>query len=365
MVLASHYRWFVEIGKRPPRWPLPDLNKPPVGSTAAGNEWARSEGFARRFLKSTTLPRQINFEDGLWVNALTQSRTALLANEAKYILICRLIYDRPAQSRSDGGVRATGDSQFALPYGCGTIVQYYALGYQQYLYRFGAAHQEMAALVISQRTHASGNEQAYFRHQPLTVEEYLNSPTVADPLKLLDCDMAVEACASFVMTTTERARDARGNPAYVAASVRSPELGTRWAGVHYAMADHAEAGATLAARLWSEAKLGPRDVDTAQLYDGFSPIVYYWMEALGLCGNGEAHAFIQNGRMALGGELPLNTAGGHLSEGRLHGTGHLAEAVRQVSGRAGARQVPDCQVAVSTEGLPGYRGGAILLTSSP
>jgi acetyl-CoA acetyltransferase len=110
--------------------------------------------------------------------------------------------------------------------------------------------------------------------------------------------------------------------------------------------------------------LGPEDVDVAQLYDGYSPSVVYWLEAAGFCKRGEGYEFIQGGRIELGGALPVNTSGGQLSEGAL-GFGKLVEAVRQVTGRAGPRQVPNAHVSLLTEGSPMNRGAGILFTDEP
>jgi acetyl-CoA acetyltransferase len=106
-------------------------------------------------------------------------------------------------------------------------------------------------------------------------------------------------------------------------------------------------------------------MDAAQLYDGFSPSTYYWLEAAGFCPQGEAHAFIQDGRIALDGELPVNTFGGSLSEGRLHGMGHLAEAALQVTGRAGERQIPGAKAVCAIDGSPLLRGSGIVFTADP
>ena len=110
--------------------------------------------------------------------------------------------------------------------------------------------------------------------------------------------------------------------------------------------------------------VGNTDV-AAQLYDGFSPSTYYWLEAAGFCGQGEAHSFIQDGRIELTGELPVNTFGGSLSEGRLHGMGHLAEAALQVTGRAGQRQIADCGAACAIDGSPLLRGSGVVFTAEP
>jgi acetyl-CoA acetyltransferase len=116
-----------------------------------------------------------------------------------------------------------------------------------------------------------------------------------------------------------------------------------------------------AAQMWARADLGPDDVDTVQLYDGFSWLTLAWLEALGFCGRGESGPFVEGGRLRLGGALPANTWGGQLSGGRLHGFGFLAEAIRQLRGTCGARQVPDCEVAVVAAG-GGPIAGCLLLT---
>ena len=106
-------------------------------------------------------------------------------------------------------------------------------------------------------------------------------------------------------------------------------------------------------------------MDAAQLYDGFAPSALYWLEAAGFCKRGEAYAFIQDGRIALEGEMPVNTFGGSLSEGRLHGMGHIAEAVFQVTGRAERRQVPGAAAVCAIDGSPMLRGSGIVVTRDP
>ena len=126
--------------------------------------------------------------------------------------------------------------------------------------------------------------------------------------------------------------------------------------MHYSVDDYIECGQSLATKLWASSGLGPQDMDAAELYDGFSPSTIYWLEAAGFCGRGEAYQFIQDGRIALEGELPVNTFGGSLSEGRLHGMGHIAEAVFQVTGRAEKRQIPGAAAVCAIDGSPMLRG---------
>ncbi|MGH7878646.1 MAG: thiolase C-terminal domain-containing protein, partial [Candidatus Binataceae bacterium] len=120
-----------------------------------------------------------------------------------------------------------------------------------------------------------------------------------------------------------------------------------------------------ARKLWSSAGAGPGEMDAAQLYDGFNPSTLYWLEAAGFCGRGEGGAFVQDGRIALEGELPVNTFGGSLSEGRMHGMGHIAEAVRQVTGRAEQRQIAGAELVCAIDGSPMLRGSGIVVAKHP
>ena len=197
----------------------------------------------------------------------------------------------------------------------------------------------------------------------MTRDDYMNSRMIADPLCLFDCDIPVEGAAAIVLTTAERAKDLPNPPAYVAGygqnTSNMPNL------MVYPLLDYMETGGSIADRVWERSGMAPSDVDVALLYDGFSPSVYYWLESAGFCGKGEAHQFIQDGRIERTGQLPVNTHGGALSEGRLHSIGHLAEGVYQVTGRAGERQVPGCRTAYVTAGSPMLRGSGMLLTAEP
>lgn len=302
-------------------------------------------------------------ELGMVLSAVAEAANALLAGACRYALVWRALHQ---PGGTYGAVRtryAAGEAQFLTPYGFGSSFQPHALAYQRYLSRHGAPRAAMAALVVSQRANANRNPRAYFRDQSLNTEDYLNARMIADPLCLFDCDIPVEGAGAVILTTAERARDLRQSPAFLRAygqnTARLPAV------TPYTMTDYMAAGASIAGKLWQGSGLGPGDVDVAEVYDGFSPSVYYWLESAGFCGEGEAHAFVQNGRVALGGALPVNTHGGALSEGRLHGMGHLAEAVVQVTGRAGERQVAGCRVALATAGSPMLRGSGVLLTREP
>jgi acetyl-CoA acetyltransferase len=167
-----------------------------------------------------------------------------------------------------------------------------------------------------------------------------------DPMSILDCDIPVDGCCALVLTATERARDLRRPPALLTGFAASIHHGA--GGTPMNLEDMRHGARETARRLWDATGMGPGDVDTAQLYDGFSVLVLLWLEATGFCAEGEEMAFLRDGKGARDGSLPLNTGGGSPGEGRLHGMTQLAEAVMQVTDRAGARQVPGASRAVAT-----------------
>jgi acetyl-CoA acetyltransferase len=297
---------------------------------------------------------------GLIASAVRDAAHALISGSCNYALIWRAMYTPPGTYGLYESQTAIGDAQFTAPYGCVSVIQWHAFGYRRYLELYGSSREEMAALVVNSRNNANRNEHAYFADRPLTEEEYLAARMISDPLCLFDCDVPVTSCAALVMTTSERAGHLRQPPAYLAAI--GQQTVPRRDSIHYLLDDHIESGQPLAADLWRQAGLGPSDMAAAELYDGFSPSVYYWLEAAGFCARGEAHAFATKERIGLEGTLPVNTFGGSLSQGRLHGMGHIAEAALQVSGRAGQRQVSDAGAVCVFDGSPMYRGGGLVLT---
>lgn len=298
--------------------------------------------------------------EGLIVTAVRDAVDALIAGACKYALIWRAMYVPPDAYGETTMKTAVGDGQFTAPYGCVSPIQWHAFVYRRYMETFGATRDAMAALVLNSRNNANHNEHAIFADRALTREEYMSARMIADPLCLFDCDIPVTACVAAVITTAKRARDLRRPPAYVAAvgqqTANSGEL------IYYTLHDYIRTGRPLADRLWDDSGYGPGEMAAAELYDGFAPSTLYWLEAAGFCKRGEAHAFIQDGRIALDGELPVNTFGGSLSQGRLHGMGHIAEAVLQITGRAGSRQLTEPGAIVVFDGSPMLTGGGMILT---
>jgi acetyl-CoA acetyltransferase len=243
--------------------------------------------------------------------------------------------------------------QYQVPYGYATPPQQFAMIAREYMSSYGATAHDFGAVAIAQRWYAQRNERALMR-TPLTMDEYLASRWIVEPLRLYDCCLETDAAVAVVVTSAERARDLAHRPVTVTAA--------GWGSGHTLFSNHrpdlGTSGAAAASRrLWSHAGLGPAEVDVAELYDAFTPLVLIALEDYGFCAKGEAGAFVRSGATGVAGSLPVNTHGGHLSEGYVHGLNHLAEAVHQLRGDCGDRQVGGAEIALST-GQGGYVMGA-------
>ncbi|HEX4865287.1 MAG TPA: thiolase family protein, partial [Acidimicrobiales bacterium] len=274
---------------------------------------------------------------------------AVHAGVADHVLVFRTVWEATAQERV-GGRGATirqgqswAASEWASPYGVG-YATYGALDMQRYLHESGATREQLGQIAVVARANAAHNPLAVYR-EPLTIDDYLAARMISDPLCLYDCDVPVDGSIALVISRASAAVD---RPRSVAVQAIGSASGF-------------EAAADM---MWSRADLTPADVDIAELYDGFSILAVRWLEALGLCPRNETGPFVEGGkRIALDGELPLNTNGGQLSAGRLHGFGGIYEACVQLRGAAGDHQVyPRPGVAVVSSGAESFTS-CLLLTS--
>jgi acetyl-CoA acetyltransferase len=273
---------------------------------------------------------------------------AIGAGQASVVVISFASNQRSAASRSLSGVLEshTPEAQFEAPYGPLHPISHYAMAAAAYLHRYGATREQLAEVAVAAREWALLNPVAYrFGTGSLTAQDVLAAPVVSTPLTKLDCCLVTDGGGAVVLTSLERARDLARQPIAV--------LGYGEASTNTSMAgpdDLAVSGAAPAARRAFEmAGLGPADVDVAEVYDSFTITVLLTLEALGFCKPGEASAFVQNGQIRPGGGLPLNTSGGGLSychPGQF-GVLLLVEAVRQLRGECGDRQVPQAEVALA------------------
>ena len=233
-----------------------------------------------------------------------------------------------------------------------------ALVCRRHMELYGTTKEQLGWLAINSRRNAALNPRAVYR-DPITMEDYLGARPVSLPLGLLDCDVPIDGSVALVVSAASYAQDCPHRAVKVEAVG-----GSNGAGGWFHRADYPKmASADAAAQMWSRTDLAPADLDLAELYDGFTFLTFAWLEALGICGNGEAGPFVEGAeRIALNGALPLNTYGGQLSAGRMHGYWLLHEACLQLRGEAGERQVRKRpEVAVAAVG-GGPIAGCLLLT---
>ena len=214
-------------------------------------------------------------------------------------------------------------------------------------------------MVVESRKNGARIPWSYWHDNPLSREEYLAVPFVDDPMRRNDCDIPVDGVTAFVLTSAERAADLPQRPVYVAGQAESfPNRGRMPS--HWPLDDIIEAGSVCAERLWERSGVGIGDVDLPQLYDGFSPLVFMWMEALGLAPEGEAHRLVADGGIDSDrpGAIPALSGGGALGNGRMHGAPQMLECYLQLSGRAGERQREGMSVGLACQGIP-HLGGVV------
>jgi acetyl-CoA acetyltransferase len=287
-------------------------------------------------------PRFMSDLSSLCMSGLVTAAMALNAGLCNYVLILRAMYNpvgvRYAQTDHS---QVGGPEQFITPYGIHPIGRH-AQWLRRYMHDYGATREELFAVVKANRSHAQLNPYAYWRGRELGLEEYMSSRWIYDPMCIYDCDIPVTAAGAAVVTTAERAKALRPNPAYITGFCNNSQSGDT---------------------IFQVSGVDRRDVQTAEIYDGFVQMVWYWLELLGFCERGEAHEFTKDGRIELGGELPVNTFGGSQGEGRLHGFGHIREAAMQVMGRAGERQVANAQHVVATNGFEWIPGWVVMFSA--
>jgi acetyl-CoA acetyltransferase len=274
-----------------------------------------------------------------WEFMLEHASAAIRAGHAETVLI---VYGSTTRADLKRGRRsanlsfgARGPVQFEVPFGH-TLISKYAMATRRHMYEFGTTIEQLAEIAVSTRDNASRNPAAYYR-EPITIDDVQSSRMMADPLTKLHCCIRSDGGGAVVVTSRERALDCAKQPVWV--------LGTGEATSHTTMSewdDFTESPAVRSGRhAFERAGVTPDDIDVCQIYDAFTAMVLFSLEALGFCKKGEGGPFVADGKLRLGGELPTNTDGGGLSHCHpgMRGMFLLVEAVRQLRGEAHGRQV--------------------------
>jgi acetyl-CoA acetyltransferase len=294
------------------------------------------------------------------LGAVVGAAMAVRTGQARHVICYRTVYEAAALARPNEypplrRETVDGYSQWFAPFNAISAANWTAQYAMRHVKRYGMTREQLAQIALTDRANSALNPRALVR-KPLTMDEYMSARMISTPFCLYDCDRFTDASTVLIVSAGEAIDEVSCTPIRIAAMAGTVERHS-W--------DQAEwmACYPTGTDLWKRTDYKPADVDTAQLYDGFSFQAVAWLEGLGFCGVGEGGQFIEGGkRIALNGELPLNTFGGQIGGGRLHGFGFAHEAVVQLRGKGGARQIPgDPRVAVAASG-GGPLATALLLT---
>ena len=278
--------------------------------------------------------------------SIVEAVAALNSGLANYVA---LIYSNIGRSRRVhyGGAEMPN---FWNPWGHSSPGAGHALMFQRHAQLYGTSSRDLADIAVAFRRHACMNPDAVMK-QPITIEDHQSSRFIVDPLRLLDYCLINDGAVCLILTTKERARDLKRPPVMIS-GVGAQESYTEVSLSNFQPDFWYDALQKVAKESYGMAGVGPSDVKALMCYDNFSPTVIFSLEGLGFCKQGEGGAFVKNGRLQVGGELPTNTDGGHLSNSYMQGWALNAEAVRQVRGDCGDRQVPGCDVAQYVAATP-------------
>lgn len=284
-------------------------------------------------------------------SVIGQAAMAVASGVAETVVCYRAINAR-SEFRMGGTGRGPAplfDVQYQAPYGYFAPPQQFAMFTRAHMNAYGTTSEQLGRIAVGQRANAVKNPRA-LKRDPITLDDYLASRWIAEPLRLLDCCLETDGACAIVVTSAERARDLAQTPVLISgAAWGGGDSFFSGTGTDFTVTE----AARLAPRLYSMAGVGPGEIDVAELYDCFTYSVLVQLEDYGFCAKGDGGPYAASGAIALDGELPVNTHGGFLSEGYVHGINHIAEAVSQLRGTAGDRQVPGAEVALSTA-QPGY-----------
>lgn len=316
------------------------------------------------------------FDTGGLLSPMMSACKAVTSGHARHVLVYRTVQMMggsilPGNEAASGSESASGkqDQSTSAPppvldwmgplltMHAYSAANWVAMHCRRHMHLYGTTREQLGWVAVNARKNAGLNQLAAYR-EPLSLDDYFDGRLISDPFGLYDCDVPVDGSIALVVSRSDHAAGLDHHAIRVESYGGSSGEGGWDQRPDYP----AMASSDAASQMWSRTSLRPADVDIAELYDGFTFLTLAWLEALGICRPGESGPFVEGGdRIALDGELPLNTYGGQLSAGRMHGYWVLHEAVLQLRGQAGERQVAGAQVAVAAAG-GGPIAGCLLMT---
>ncbi len=309
---------------------------------------------------------RINYGGGAACATVQQAAMAVATGVADVVVAYRGFNERSGQrfgqvqNWAATQVNTNGlDNAWTYPHGLSTPAATVALQARRYMHETGATSADFGRVAVADRRHAATNPAAFFYGRPITLEEHQASRMIADPLRLLDCCQESDGAVALVITSLERAADLAQRPAVIAAAAQGSATNQFVMTSYYRDDVGIPEIGVVGRELWRQSRLTPAQIDTAVLYDHFTPYVLMQLEELGFCARGEAKEFICDGAIEIGGRLPINTHGGQLGEAYIHGMNGIAEGVRQIRGTS-VNQVPDARHVLVTAGTGVPTSGLIL-----
>ena len=310
---------------------------------------------------------RIHHGGGAGGGTIQQAAMAITTGVAD-VVVCYRAFNERSGHRFGSGVAdrppalTTENAHFGWysPFGLVTPASWVAMFARRYMHEYGVTSEDFGRVAVADRRHAATNPAAWFYGKPITLEDHQSSRWIVDPLHLLDCCQESDGGQAVVLTSVERARDLRQPPAVVRAAAQGAGRDQESMTSYYRedITGLPEMG-LVARQLWATAGIGPADVQTAVIYDHFTPFVLTQLEEFGFCGRGDAKDFVKDGNIEIGGGLPVNTNGGQLGEAYIHGMNGIAEGVRQVRGTS-VNQVDDVEHVLVTAGTGVPTSGLIL-----